>query len=136
MSQSAAGSIASSPGLRLVVIGHGVTRGRRAHLLRLRESLMRDLKIVADGQVYLLIEIALQRLIDDLKARPSGIEVVQVSELEPTSDDDMLLDQRRAKNARAARAVKVGAREPTPMNDAPPPKKKAKGRARDPLPVR
>jgi hypothetical protein len=98
---------AANSGLRLVVVGPGQTRGRRAHLLRLRESVIADLKSVADGQIYLLLEVAVQRLVADLRSRPPGIEVIQVAELEPTTTDEHLIAQRKAKRAKATAATKT-----------------------------
>jgi hypothetical protein len=107
--------------LRLVVVGRGETRGRRAHLIRIRESLLQELYTVADGQVYLLIEIALRRLIDELKARPAGIEAIQVQELLPSASDEYLLDQLAAKTARvSATLAKLSAK----AKKKPPAKKK------------
>ena len=91
-------------GLRLVVVGRGETRGRRPHLLRLRESLYQELKEVADGQTYLLIEIAMRRLIDELKSRPvNPVEVIQAQTLDATQFDEHLLDQFSSPAASAAR---------------------------------
>lgn len=99
------GSAATS-GLRFVVVGRGETRGRRPHLIRLREGLVRELREVADGQMYMLIEVAVGRFIQELKARPPGIEVIQAGELEPGPADEHLLDQRDAKAAKKAAAAK------------------------------
>ena len=99
---------AANSGLRLVVVGTGETRGRRPHLLRLRESLISELKGVADGQTYFLVEIALRRLIDDLKSRPAGIEVIQAAELEPSADDEALIAQRVKRRETAKAAEKKG----------------------------
>lgn len=91
-------------GLRLVVVGRGETRGRRPHLLRLRESLYQELKEVADGQTYLLVEIALRRLIDDLKSRPvNPVEIIQAQELDASQEDERLLDQFSSPAAAATR---------------------------------
>lgn len=91
-------------GLRLVVVGRGETRGRRPHLLRLRESLYQELKTVADGQTYLLIEIAMRRLINELKARPvSPVEIVQAQDLDATQLDEHLLEQFSSPAAAASR---------------------------------
>lgn len=91
-------------GLRLVVVGRGETRGRRPHLLRLRESLYQELKTVADGQTYLLVEIALQRLIDDLKSRPvNPVEIIQAQTLDASQEDEHLLDQFSSPAASASR---------------------------------
>ena len=67
---------------------------------------MQELKTVADGQMYLLVEVAVRRFIDELKARDPGIEVIQVHELEPGPSDEHLLDQRKAKTARTASSAK------------------------------
>ena len=67
---------------------------------------MQELKTVADGQMYLLVEVAVRRFIDTLKAREPGIEVIQVHELEPGPSDEHLLDQRKAKSARTASSAK------------------------------
>lgn len=76
-------------GLRLVVIGRGETRGRRPHLVRIRESLYQELKEVADGQFYLLVEIALRRMIDELKARPvNPVEMIKAEEMDATQEDE------------------------------------------------
>ena len=88
---------ASQSGLKLVVVGQGDTKGRRPHLLRLRESIVQELKVVADGQMYFLVEVALQRFIDELKARPDGLEVIRAAELEADSSDLHLLDQHATK---------------------------------------
>jgi hypothetical protein len=96
---------ATASGLRLVVVGQGETRGRRPHLVRLREGLVAELREVADGQMYLLVEVALRRFIDELKKRPAGIEVIQVSELEPGPADEHMLGQRLAKVAKKRTAA-------------------------------
>jgi hypothetical protein len=91
-------------GLRLVVVGRGETRGRRPHLLRLRESLYQELKEVADGQTYLLIEIAMRRLIDDLKSRPvNPVEIIQAQDLDASQLDEHLLEQFSSPAAAATR---------------------------------
>lgn len=91
-------------GLRLVVVGRGETRGRRPHLLRLRESLYQELKEVADGQTYLLIEIAMRRLIDDLKSRPvNPVEIIQAQDLDASQLDEHLLEQFSSPAATASR---------------------------------
>jgi hypothetical protein len=86
----------ASPTLKLVIVGQGETRGRRPHLVRLRESLVQELKTYVDGQFYLVIELALQRLIDDLKQKEGGVEVIQVAEMSPDKADEHLMDQYEA----------------------------------------
>ncbi|MGJ7467483.1 MULTISPECIES: hypothetical protein [Comamonas] len=80
------------PGLRIVIVGRGETRGRRPHLLRLRESVYQELKQYADGQTYLLVELALRKMIDELKRRPiSEVEIIQAHDFDATPEDIRLL---------------------------------------------
>lgn len=66
-------ALQSSPTtLRLVVFGQGSTENRTATLLRFSEGLREELNEVAQGQFYLLIEYAVRKLIEDLKAMPPG----------------------------------------------------------------
>ena len=97
---------AAISGLRLVVVGQGQTRGRRPHLLRIRESIFVELKQVADGQMYLLVELALQKFIAELKALPPGIQVIQSHEMEPGPEDDAMMDQHIALMAKKEAAEK------------------------------
>jgi hypothetical protein len=62
----------SPTSLRLVVYGQGTTDNRSPTLLRLSDRIREELGEVAQGQLYLVIEHALRRLIDDLKAMPAG----------------------------------------------------------------
>lgn len=69
--------------LKVVVYGQGSTENRGPTLLRLSDSLREELAEVAQGQLYMLVEIALRKYIDELKARPSGqIEVIDASTLQ------------------------------------------------------
>ena len=67
--------------LRLVVFGQGTTENRGATLMRLSDRLREELGEVAQGQLYLIVEIALRRLIDELKARPAGIEAISAEDI-------------------------------------------------------
>lgn len=95
----------ATTGLRLVVSGQGETRGRRPHLLRLREGLIQELNAISDGQLYLRVEVAITRLIAELKARPPGIEVLTAAQLEPGPADEHLLEQRQRRAAAAKKAT-------------------------------
>lgn len=92
--------------LRMVVVGRGNTRGRRSHLVRLREGLVQDLQEVAQGPMYLLIERAVQGLIDELRARNQGIEVIQATDFDANERDVRLVEQivERARKADEAAA--------------------------------
>lgn len=63
---------AAPSSLKLVIYGQGSTENRGATLLRVSDRLREELAEVAQGQLYLVIEYALRRLIDDLKAAPPG----------------------------------------------------------------
>ncbi len=92
-------------GLRLVVIGRGETRGRRPHLVRIRESLYQELKEVADGQFYLLVETALRRMIDELKARPTNpVEMIKAEEMDATQEDEKLVEAFMPRSPRPKKA--------------------------------
>jgi len=73
----------SSQPPKLLIVGAGQLVDRRATLLRIRDDLTQELKEVAVGPLYLLIDVALQALIHDLRGRPDGaIEVIQGPELD------------------------------------------------------
>lgn len=69
--------------LKLIVIGQGQTAGRTPSLIRIRPHILKELRQHADGQMYLLIEIALQRLTAELAARAPGtpVEVVRAEDM-------------------------------------------------------
>jgi hypothetical protein len=68
---------------KLLIVGSGQLTDRRATLLRIRTDLTDEIKQHAVGPLYLLIDVALQRLIEDLKTRPPGsIEVIQAQDLD------------------------------------------------------
>jgi hypothetical protein len=78
-----AAKLKSSQPPKLLIVGAGQLVDRRATLLRIRDDLTQELKEVAVGPLYLLIDIALQSLIHDLRSRPDGsIEVIQGPELD------------------------------------------------------
>lgn len=99
----AVGSAPSS--LKLVIYGQGSTENRGATLLRISDRLREELAEVAQGQLYLVIEYALRKLIDDLKERPAGNMVA-------VSAADMVAEPARASSGapkRAPRAKKAPA---------------------------
>ncbi|WP_296508448.1 hypothetical protein [Rhodoferax sp.] len=58
--------------LKMVIYGQGSTENRGATLLRMSDRLREELAEVAQGPLYLLIEVAIRRMIDDLKSKPAG----------------------------------------------------------------
>ena len=67
--------------LKLVIYGQGATEHRSATLLRVSDRLREELAEVAQGQLYLLIEYALRRLINDLKASKAAPIIVGAHEI-------------------------------------------------------
>lgn len=53
---------------RLIVYGQGETAGRKLQALRIRESLLQRLSVVAGGSLYQIVEVALEDLIKSLEA--------------------------------------------------------------------
>ena len=81
------------PDLRVVVAGSASSQGRKSHLLKLRPSLVENLKRVAHGPVYLLAELAIERFIADLDGRPRRqVEMVEASDMAAGHRDFQLLD--------------------------------------------
>lgn len=75
--------------LKLVITGQGSTEGRQNHLLRLRPTLVQALKERAQGQIYLIMERAIQAYIDQLDAHDGPLIAVQASDM-PASDEDIV----------------------------------------------
>src|SRR4051794_17910626 len=60
---------------KLVVLGQGSLRNRRMHAIRLPEPLIERLQGVASGPLYLLLQIAVEHLCDDLQAAEGTIAI-------------------------------------------------------------
>ena len=106
------------PGLRVVIVGQGQTKGRRSHLLRIRETLYNDLKSLVDGPLYLVVEQAIQAYVDDLKSRSaSTVTIVQTVNIDSTRDDLLALEKYEAKAKKAA--AKAVAQNKRPMGRPP-----------------
>lgn len=72
---------AGETSLKLIIAGRGQAAGRVPTLVRLRPEITENLKQVADGPLYLLIEMALQHWVQHLKDQPPGLQVVQAADL-------------------------------------------------------
>ena len=73
---------------RLVVINSSTSVGRVRQMLRLRPTLVNRIKGLAVGPMYILIEVALEKLALDLEAmEPGTLRVVDASTMDPTPDD-------------------------------------------------
>lgn len=66
---------------KLLIIGRGQLEGRAMHALRLKPELMEEVKNVAVGPMYLIVEVALRRLIEDLSERQDPL-MIRAEDLE------------------------------------------------------
>lgn len=66
--------------LRVVITGRASAAGRTPTLVRLDDALLKELRELADGPIYMLCDIALRKYIAELKARPpeQGLEVIRL----------------------------------------------------------
>jgi hypothetical protein len=60
---------------KLMIIGRGQLQGRAMHALRLRPELVENVKKVMAGPMYLIVEVALRRLIEDLAERQEPLMI-------------------------------------------------------------
>ena len=66
----------------VIITGRGRTEGRSSHLVRLRPEIVKEIKCLVDGPLYLTIELALRHYAKDLRARPEGsVEMIKASDL-------------------------------------------------------
>ena len=97
---------------KLVIMGRGKMDGRGATLLRCRPSLIQELKSLAMGQTYLLLDLAIQSFIAELKARPEsdGPLFISASAMDPSVYDRELLEEsgRTPKKRRVFRPLALG----------------------------
>ncbi len=67
---------------RLMLLGRGQLHGRKLHAIRIKPEVVDRLAAIATGPMYLLIELAINRLIKELESRPaSQIEVLRAEDL-------------------------------------------------------
>ncbi|MBK9440813.1 MAG: hypothetical protein IPN53_05630 [Comamonadaceae bacterium] len=83
--------------LKLVITGQGSTEGRQNHLLRLRPTLVQALKERAQGQLYLVMEMAIQSFIESLDRQEEKLIAVQASDLAASPEDIAMSDALDAK---------------------------------------
>lgn len=66
----------------VVITGRGKTAGRVSTLVRLRPEVVKEIKSLVDGPLYLTIELALRHYAKDLRARnPGSVEMIKASDL-------------------------------------------------------
>lgn len=101
-------------GPRLVVLGQGSFAGRVSTLIKVRPTLLERLGELAAGQQYLLVDVALQALIDHLEKRdPADVLVVKAANLAATDADHELVRQAKEKKRRLNR----GSESSEPIGD-------------------
>ena len=120
------------PTPKLVVVGSSTMDGRASTLLRIRPSLLKDVQAYVSGPMYLVIDIALQELVDRLK-QESEARFVHAVDLDPSVYDRDLIaaanravtPQKKAAEARrrriqrmeAASEVRQGSRDESGVSD-------------------
>lgn len=74
---------------RLIISGSSVsTKGRVTTLLKVRPSLLRRVDELCLGPTYLILEHALEELIEKLEAIPQGLkQAVKAAKLDPSDED-------------------------------------------------
>jgi hypothetical protein len=65
---------------KLIITGRGQLNGRAMHAMRLQPELIDRLKQVANGPVYLLVQVALEKMIAELE-KSEGIQVIKAEDL-------------------------------------------------------
>jgi len=66
----------------VVITGRGRTEGRVSTLVRLRPEVVKEIKCLVDGPLYLTIELALRHYAKDLRARsPGSVEMIKAADL-------------------------------------------------------
>lgn len=112
------GSVAAP---KLYIRGRSTLDGRLATTLRIRPSLIEDLERVAVGPLYLLVDVAVQRLIAELMDMPKDAPSIAIAaeSMDPGVYDRALLQEadrvpkKRAEYLHAAKARKAAeANEP------------------------
>ena len=91
-------------GPRLVVLGQGSFAGRVSSLIKVRPTLWERLGELAAGQQYLLVDVALQVLIDHLENRnPAEVLVIKAANLAATEEDHELAREAKENKRRLNR---------------------------------
>lgn len=104
---------------KLYIRGRSTLDGRLATTLRIRPSLIEDLEKVAVGPLYLLVDVAIQRLIQELINMPHDAPSIAIAgeSMDPGVYDRVLLEEadrvpkKRAEYLHAAKARKAAANE-------------------------
>lgn len=66
----------------VVITGRGRTEGRSSHLIRLRPEIVKEIKCLVDGPLYLTIELALRHYAKELRTRQVGsVEMIKAADL-------------------------------------------------------
>ena len=93
---------------RLVVINSSTVQGRYSQMFRVRPTLLARARTLAVGPIYLILEHALEKLLDELEAMPEGTLLsLDAHTMDPGPEDkEMLLDMHHPR-AQKPKAKKV-----------------------------
>ncbi len=79
---------------RLVVLNSSTSEGRMRQMLRLRPTLVKRVRELTVGPMYIIIEVALQKMCEDLEAlEPGTLRTVDAATMDPTPEDAEAFDQ-------------------------------------------
>ena len=66
----------------VVITGRGQTKGRVPTLVRLRPDVVKEIKSLVDGPLYLTIELALRHYASELRTRKAGsVDMIKAADL-------------------------------------------------------
>ncbi|MBV5347670.1 hypothetical protein JZU46_05595 [bacterium] len=66
----------------VIITGRGRTEGRVPTLVRLQPEVVKEIKCLVDGPLYLTIELALRHYAKDLRTRKAGsVEMIKAADL-------------------------------------------------------
>lgn len=87
-------SISATKTPKLVVVNSSTSDGRYAQMFRIRPSLLKRAREASVGPLYLILEHALEKLLDDLDQLPSGtLRTINAFDMDPSVEDRELLDK-------------------------------------------
>lgn len=79
---------------RLVVLNSSTSDGRMRQMLRLRPSLVKRVRELTVGPIYIIIEVALEKLCQELEAlEPGTLRTVDAATMDPTPEDAEAFDE-------------------------------------------
>lgn len=107
--RSAIGEALASPRApKLVVVNQSTSEGRFSLMFRVRPTLLKELREMTLGPSYIVIEYAIQKLLEDLKEQPQGtLLTLNAEDFNPTPADAEAMEQLPRMRKNKARAKKA-----------------------------